>query len=368
MNNHITKLEINLNSLEFNLNYFKSKLKSTTKTLAVVKAFGYGSSAVEVSKFLADKVSYFAVAYLDEGIALRKAGIINPILVLHPVISNFEKLIEYQLEPNIYSFKLLNSFLTSAEKFSLNNYPIHIKFNTGLNRLGFNKNDIPKLTELLKLQTSIKVISIFSHIAASEDLNERDFTLNQINNFKTMSTELIKRLGYTPIKHMLNTSGIINYASEAQFDMVRLGIGLYGFGNEDKETSKLKNVLTLKSIISQIHTVQKGDSIGYNRAYKATKTTKSATIPIGHADGISRQLGSKKGYIFINNKKAPIIGNVCMDMIMADVTNIECNEGDEVIIYKNQFHIEDLAKNTNTISYELITAISQRIKRVLIKS
>jgi alanine racemase len=365
MNNHVSVLEIGLDSLEFNLNYFKSKLKNTTKTLAVVKAFGYGSNAIEISKFLADKVSYFAVAYLDEGIALRKAGILNPILVLHPVISNFKELIEYQLEPTIYSFTLLNSFLTNAEKFSLNNYPIHIKFNTGLNRLGFDKSDVIKITKKLSNQHLVKVTSIFSHIAASEDLNERNFTLKQINNFKSITSKFIENLGYTPIKHMLNTSGIINYASEAQFDMVRLGIGLYGFGNDKKETSKLKNVLTLKSIISQIHTIKKGESVGYNRAYKANKTIKSATIPIGHADGISRNLGNKKGYVYINNKKAQIIGNVCMDMIMVDVTDINCKEGDEVIIYKNQQHIVDLATKSHTISYELITAISQRIKRVL---
>jgi len=366
-NNHVTKLEIDLNSLEFNLNYFKSKLQKTTKLLVVVKAFGYGSSAVEITKFLTDKVSYFAVAYLDEGIALRKAGIISPILVLHPVISNFDKIIEYQLEPNIYSFKLLNAFLKSAEKFSLKVYPIHIKFNTGLNRLGFDKIDISEIIALLKPQTFIKVASIFSHIAASEDLNEREFTLKQISTFKSISAGFIPKLGYIPMKHMLNTSGVINYADEAQFDMVRLGIGLYGFGNDVEETSKLKNVISLKSIISQIHTVQKGESVGYNRAYKAAKTMRSATIPIGHADGISRQLGNKKGYVYINNKKASIIGNVCMDMIMVDVTNINCEEGDEVIIYKNQQHIEDLAQKSNTIPYELLTAISQRIKRVLKK-
>jgi len=368
MNSHVSVLEINLNSLEFNTNYFKSKLKKTTKILAVVKAFGYGSSATEISKFLADKVSYFAVAYVNEGITLRKAGILNPILVLHPVINNLDKLVEYQLEPNIYSFKLLNSFLKSAKKFSLNEYPIHIKFNTGLNRLGFNKTDVIEITNKLSNQHLVKVTSVFSHIAASEDLNERKFTLQQIETFNAISLEFINKLGYSPLKHMLNTSGIINYATEAQFDMIRLGIGMYGFGNDENETRKLKNVLTLKSIISQIHTIKKGETVGYNRAFKASKTIKTATIPIGHADGISRQLGNEKGYIYVKNKKAPIIGNVCMDMIMANVTNIDCKEGDEVVIYKNQQHIKDLAQKSNTISYELLTAISQRIHRALKKS
>ncbi|NLP57630.1 alanine racemase [Lutibacter sp. B1] len=366
-NNHVTVLEIDLNSIEYNFNYFKSKLHQNTKLLAVVKAFGYGSDATEIAKFLESKVDYFAVAYLDEGIALRNVGIKTPILVLHPQKVNLEKIIKYNLEPNIYSVNLLTAFIEIAKKNSLQNYPAHIKFNTGLNRLGFTYKDINQLSSLLKDQNEVEVRSIFSHIAASEDLNEKEFTLHQINSFKLIAEEFISQLNYTPFKHMLNTSGIINYAQEAQFDMVRLGIGLYGFGNDEKETNKLKNAITLKSVISQIHTIEKGESVGYNRAFKASSIIKTATIPVGHADGISRQLGKGVGYIYIHNQKAPIIGNVCMDMIMVNVTDINCNEGDEVIIYKNQEHIESLAKSINTISYELLTAISQRVKRVLKK-
>lgn len=365
-NNHVTTLEIDLNAIDFNFNYFKSKLYKNTKILVVVKAFGYGSSAVEIAKFLASKVDYFAVAYLDEGIALRNAGIKTPILVLHPQKSNLQKIIEYHLEPNIYSVNLLKSFIEIAKILKLKDFPIHLKFNTGLNRLGFSKKDISEISSLVNNQKGIYVKSVFSHIAASEDLNEREFTLQQISTFNSLSTKLIGQLNNSPFKHMLNTSGILNYASEAQFDMVRLGIGLYGFGNNEKETKALKNVLQLKSIISQIHTINKGETVGYNRAFKANSIIKTATIPIGHADGISRQLGNGIGYIYIKNQKAPIIGNVCMDMIMVNITNINCSEGDEVVIYKNQQHIEALSKVINTIPYELLTVISQRIKRTLV--
>lgn len=366
-NNHVTVLNIDLNAVDFNLNYFKSKLKDTTKILVVVKAFGYGSSAVEIAKHIAQKVHYFAVAYLDEGIALRNAGIKNPILVLHPQKVNLQKIIDHCLEPNIYSLQLLEDVIEIAENNKLKNYPIHLKFNTGLNRLGFSKSDITEILNLSNNQNSVQITSLFSHIAASEDLNERDFTLQQINSFKAITNEIIPNLKHTPFLHMLNTSGIINYASEAQFDMVRLGIGLYGFGNEENETKKLKNVLSLTSVISQIHTIKKGESVGYNRAFMANETIKSATIPIGHADGISRQFGNGIGYVIINNQKAPILGNVCMDVIMVNVTNIDCNEGDKVFVYKNQQHIEDLAKAIHSIPYELLTAISQRIKRLLTK-
>jgi len=364
-NNHVTKLEIDLNAIDFNFNYFKSKLYENTKVLVVVKAFGYGSSAIEVAKFLEPKVDYFAVAYLDEGIELRNAGIETPILVLHPQKINFEKIINFNLEPNIYSINSLKAFIDTAKKLEIERYPIHIKFNTGLNRLGFTKDDLLEISTLINNQKEVVVKSIFSHVAASEDLNERKFTLQQINTFQSNAIEFCEQLDTKPFKHMLNTSGILNYASEAQFDMVRLGIGLFGFANSINNTEKLKNVLTLKSVISQIHTIEKGETVGYNRAFKATSTMKTATIPIGHADGISRQLGNGVGYIYINNKKAFIVGNVCMDMIMVNISSIDCNEGDEVIIYKNQQHIEYLAKAINTIPYELLTAISQRICRGL---
>ena len=364
MNNHVTILEIDGNAILHNLNYFKKKLKPETKILAVVKAFGYGSDAVQIAKFLQKKVDYFAVAYTNEGIALREADIKTPILVLHPQIQNLQSIVDYKLEPNLYNFKIFNAFLKLADKIPLMNYPIHIKFNTGLNRLGFWHNDIPKIITLLKDTTHIKVQSLFSHLAASEDPEEKDFTINQINNFAYIAKQFYKYLNYEPMLHLLNTSGVVNYP-KAQFDMVRIGIGLYGFGNDEKETNQLRNTHNLKSIISQIHIINAGETVGYNRAFVAKRTTKTATIPIGHADGLSRRLGNKKGFVLINKQKATIIGNVCMDMIMVDITKIECKEGDEVIIFNNQEMIQNISDASETIPYETLTAISQRVNKVL---
>ncbi len=361
-NNHVTTLHIDLDAVKFNLNYFKSKLQPHTKIVAVVKAFGYGSDAIEIAKSIKNDVAYFAVAYTDEGISLRNAGINTPIIVLHPQIPNLELLIKNCLEPNLYNAKILTKFSSIADTHNLTDYPIHIKFNTGLNRLGFWKNDVKFITSKLKGNTTVKVTSIFSHLGASEDKNEREFTLKQIEDFKKIANDFEHQIGFKPTMHMTNTSGILNYP-EAHFDMVRLGIGLYGFANEESETSSLKNVISLKSIISQIHVIEKGESVGYNRGLIADKPMKTATIPIGHADGISRKLGNGNGFVTINNQKASIVGNVCMDMIMVDITTIDCKEGDGVIIFDTQETIETFATISNTISYEILTAISQRIKR-----
>ncbi len=366
MNNHVTVLEIDGAALDHNLTYFKQKINPETKILAVVKAFGYGSDGVQVAKHLEDKVDYFAVAYSQEGIALRNANISKPILVLHPQIPNLKEIVSYRLEPNLYNFKIFNAFLKLADETPLMNYPIHIKFNTGLNRLGFWHTDIPAIISDLKKTNHVKVQSLFSHLAASEDLEEQEFSINQINNFAYIAQQFYKHLGYEPLLHILNTSGVVNYA-KAQFDMVRVGIGLYGFGNDDKETAALKNTHNLTSIISQIHTINPGETVGYNRAFVAKRPTKTATVPIGHADGLSRKIGNKKGYVIINNQKAPIIGNVCMDMIMVDITKIDCSEGDAVIIFNNQQMIEHMANVSETIVYETLTAISQRVKKVLKK-
>ena len=364
MNNHVTVLEIDGKAILHNLNYFKQKLQPETKILAVVKAFGYGSDAIQIAKFLEDKVDYFAVAYANEGIALREAGIKTSILVLHPQIPNLKSIIDYRLEPNLYNFKIFNAFLKLADEIPLMNYPIHIKFNTGLNRLGFWHTDIPKIITSLKDTTHIKVHSIFSHLVASEDKEEQDFTVNQINNFAYIAQQFYKHLGYEPMLHILNTSGVVNYP-KAQFDMVRVGIGMYGFGNDENETAQLKNTHNLKSIISQIHLIEPGETVGYNRAFTAKRQSKTATIPVGHADGLSRRLGNKKGHVIINNQKAPIIGNVCMDMIMVNITKIDCKEGDEVIIFNNQEMIQNIADISETIVYETLTAISQRVNKML---
>ena len=366
MNNHVTTLEINGSALLHNLTYFKQKLQPETKILAVVKAFAYGSDGVKVAKFLQDKVDYFAVAYASEGIALRMAKIKTPILVLHPQIPNLQSIIEYKLEPNLYNFKIFDAFLQLADALPLLKYPIHIKFNTGLNRLGFLQTDIPKISASLKKTNAVFVASIFSHLAASEDLQEKDFTYKQIDTFTKISSTFQEHLSYQPILHILNTSGVVNYA-KAQFNMVRIGIGLYGFGNDKKETSQLKNTHNLKSIISQIHQIEPGESVGYNRAFTAKNKVTTATIPVGHADGLPRKLGSNNGYVLINNQKALIIGNVCMDMIMVDVTIIDCNEGDEVVIFNHQEMIHNIATAAETIVYEVLTGVSHRVKKVILE-
>ena len=362
-----TVLEIDLKALKHNFGYLKSKLRSNTKFLAVVKAFAYGSDPVEIANYLQNiNVDYFAVAYVNEGIALRKSGITKPILVLHPQSINFKKLIKHCLEPSLYNAKILNEFIDSASAEKQTHYPIHIKFNTGLNRLGFRENDIDFISSKLKETKAIKVKSIFSHLAASEDLNEKLFTLNQINTFKIIADNMIKSIGYKPMLHICNTSGILNYP-EAHFDMVRSGIGLYGFGNSKKENKNFKPIATLKTIISQIHEIEKNESVGYNRAFKSDAFLKTATLPIGHADGIGRQYGNGKAFVTINGQKAPILGNVCMDMIMVNITNIDCKEGDEVIIFGTNNTAENLAETAKTISYEIITGISQRVKRTYLK-
>ena len=360
-----TLLEIDLNALDHNYRYITSKVEPGTKILAVVKAFGYGSDSVVIAKELADLgADYFAVAYANEGETLRTASIETPILVLHTLPTNFEVIVNRCLEPSIYSRKMLEEFIAFVEEKKQKNYPIHLKFNTGLNRLGFVEGDVSFIAEVLSKTESVKVKSAFSHLAASEDLKEKEFTLGQIENFRKISEELISKLGYKPLLHCANTSGIINYP-QAHFDMVRTGIGLYGFGNDKEENKKLKPVGTLKTVISQIHKIEKGESVGYNRGFIAEKTTLSATLPIGHADGIPRSYGKGKGWVTINGEKAPILGNVCMDMIMVDVTTIDCEEGDEAIVFGPSATADVLSAAINSISYELITAISQRVKRVV---
>ncbi|WP_298532045.1 alanine racemase [uncultured Algibacter sp.] len=362
-----TVLEIDLKALQDNFQHLKSKLEPHTKFLAVVKAFAYGSDASEVANFLQDlDVDYFAVAYINEGIALRNSGITKPILVLHPQTTNFELLIKHNLEPSLYNKKILVEFLSLISDKKSTDYPVHIKFNTGLNRLGFGQDDVKFIVDEINKNNTVNVKSIFSHLAASEDLNETSFSLNQIETFKKIATHFEHKIGYKPMLHMCNTSGVLNYP-EAHFDMVRCGIGLYGFGNSEKENQFLKPIATLKTVISQIHHIEKGASVGYNRAFKSEKTVKTATLPIGHADGIGRPYGNGKGFVTIRGKQAPTIGNVCMDMIMVNITNIDCEEGDEVIVFGKAPSAETLASNVNTISYELITSISQRVKRTYLK-
>ncbi|PKA98120.1 alanine racemase [Flavobacteriaceae bacterium MAR_2009_75] len=361
-----TVLEIDLAALEHNYRYFKSRIKPETQFMGVVKAFAYGSDSVAIAKKLQELgANYLAVAYVKEGVTLRKAGITIPILVLHPLPVSFKKLIKHCLEPNLYSEKILHEFLEAAHKLGQKNYPVHLKFNTGLNRLGFKEDEVVKVCKLVKAKEQIQVKSIFSHLAASEDLNEKAFTEGQIKAFDRIYSQMTDILQEKLFRHLLNTSGIINYP-DAQYELVRSGIGLYGYGNEAAIDRHLRPVAQLKTIISQIHTISAGETIGYNRKFKSDSVKISATLPVGHADGIGRQYGNGKGFVIINGKKALILGNVCMDMIMVDVSDIECKAGDEVIVFGGVASAEDFAKEAGTISYELLTGISQRVKRKIL--
>jgi alanine racemase len=284
-------------------------------------------------------------------------------MVLNPENTSFSAIIQHQLEPEIYSLKGLNAFIQMAKSHQLVDFPIHIKIDTGMHRLGFEEEQIEELIAILKQNKSVKVKSILSHMATSDDLNHQDFAHFQIDLFEKLSSKIIQDLQINPIRHMLNTSGISNFPN-AQYDMVRLGIGLYGISNDKTEQKHLENVGTLKSIISQIRTIKKGESVGYGRRFIAEKTTKIATIPIGYADGISRQWGNGLGFVTINNQKATIVGSVCMDMLMVDVTDIDCNEGDRTTIFGDSPTVKEFAEKLKTIPYEILTSISERVKRV----
>jgi alanine racemase len=366
--NHETVLEINLDALTLNYNFYKQKLQNTTKIMVMVKAFGYGNGGYEIAKQLEHlKVGYLGVAFADEGIALRKAGITTPIMVLNPEISSYKAMIAYNLEPEMYSVSGLTSFIELAKEKNLNGYPIHLKMDTGMHRLGFEKSEVAALIALLKHNNFVKVTSIFSHLAASDNFDFKTFTLQQIQLFESLVSELSAALNIQPIRHILNTSGIFNFP-EYQFEMVRLGIGIYGVGNSEEEQISLENVSVLKSIISQIRTVNENESIGYSRKFVVQKQMKIATIPIGYADGIRRAWGNEKGYVMIHNQKATILGNICMDMLMVDVTSIPCEERDEVIIFGENPHVQEIASVCDTIPYEILTSISQRVKRIFYKN
>ncbi len=366
--NHETVFEINLENLIHNLNYFKSKLNSSTKMMVMVKAASYGSGVYEIANLLKfHQIDYLGVAYPDEGVTLRNLGIKMPIMVMNSDINSHYTVIENDLEPEIFSLRLLNSFINELKKTNKKKYPIHLKIDTGMHRLGFDENDLNEAIKLIENNKGIvHVQSIFSHLATADVPEEKDFTLNQIAKFEIIYNKITAILDYLPIKHILNSSGISHF-TEYQFDMVRLGIGLYGYNFDKKIQGHLKNVGTLKSTISQIKTLQKGDTVGYSRKFKVEEITKIATIPIGYADGISRLQGNKVGYVILNNQKAFIIGNICMDMIMVDVTDISCKEGDTVVLIGENPSLETVSNWQQTIPYEVLTSISSRVKRVYYK-
>jgi alanine racemase len=361
---HETVLEINLNAISYNLNFFKSKLAPKVKMMVMVKAFGYGNGGLEIAKLLEHhKVDYLGVAFADEGISLKNGGIKTPIMVLNPENTSFSAIIQHKLEPEIYCLKGLYAFLKIAKQKNLEHFPIHIKVDTGMHRLGFEEDTIDELIATLKGESAVKVQSILSHLATSDDLKYPGFAMKQIQLFERLSSKIIRELSISPIRHILNTSGISNFPA-AQYNMVRLGIGLYGVSNDPVEQQFLENVGTLKSVISQTRLIAAGESVGYGRKFIAVKPTRVATIPIGYADGISRGWGNGLGFVIIKDKKADIIGSICMDMLMVDVSEVDCTEGDSVIIFGEKPTVSFIAKELNTIPYEILTSISQRVKRV----
>lgn len=364
LKNHRTVLEINMSSFDHNLQYFRSLLNPKTKLMIMVKAFSYGSGSFEIANFLQRKgVDYLSVAIADEGIALREAGITLPILILNPDVANFELFVEYSLEPEIYSFRMLDYFYNIIKDKVYNAYPIHLKLNTGMNRLGFDENQIIELCEKLKKYDKIFVKSVFSHLTGSDEDKFDDFTHFQINKFQLITKKIEINLGYKFLKHILNSAGIERF-KDLQFDMVRLGIGLYGISSIDNIF--VKTISTLKTSIIQIFDVKKGESVGYSRSWIAPKDSVIATLPIGYADGLDRRLSNGVGEVFVNGFKVPIVGKICMDLTMIDISDIEAKEEDEVIIFDENQTISDLAKKMGTIPYEVLTSISRRVKRVYV--
>jgi alanine racemase len=361
---HQTVMRIDLSAMIQNLKTFKNYLRPQTKIMAMVKAFGYGSGGSEPAKLLQyHGVDYLAVAYADEGTALRKEGVTLPIMVLNPDEAAFNSLVEYDLEPELFSFQILSSFQNFLQRQAIQNYPVHIKLDSGMHRLGFEEKDIDALCTVLQNTNSVLVRSVFTHLAASEDPSSDAFTLEQYDRFKRMSERIKSAITYDFITHLSNSAAILRHA-ELQSDMVRLGIGLYGVKPASVEMN-LQTVAFVTTTIAQLRTVKKGDTVGYNRKGIVTRDSKIATLRIGYADGFRRSLGNGKGRVFVRGKYAPVIGNVCMDMIMVDVTDIEgVQENVEVEIMGTNITVEQLAESSETIPYEILTSIAGRVKRV----
>ena len=365
---HQTVLEIDLDALVHNLNVYKSMLKPGVKIAAMVKAFSYGSGSYEIAGVLQyHQIDYLAVAFADEGKELRNAGITMPIMVLNPELHNLDILFRYRLEPEVYSVDLLKRLMQEAElnlsSPKQSNFPIHIKLDSGLHRMGFMEDELDELLKILQKNSLLKVASVFSHLAASDLPQFDDFTHEQLKRFERMTEKLEAGLGYGFLKHMANSAAISRFP-EAQLDMVRLGIGMYGVdGNKDVE-AHLQTVNTFKSVISQIKTVPAGETVGYNRAGHLKKETRIGIVPVGYADGLSRRLSNGRGYLLVNGQKAPIIGNISMDMCTVDITGLNANAGDEVIIFGKDLPVTLLAEKLETIPYEIFTSIAARVKRV----
>jgi Alr-MurF fusion protein len=360
---HQTVMEIDLDAMIHNLNFYRQKLSPGTKIMAMVKAFSYGTGSIEVAKILQyRRVDYLAVAIADEGVELRNNGIEIPIIVMNPEEHSFDAMIENRLEPNIYRFKLLQKFDEALRHNAVTNFPVHLKTDTGMKRLGFdNPEELKKVADYIKRHNTMFVRSIFSHLAVSDDPENDEFTREQLKRFDLYCRIVTQSFDYKILRHILNSSGIERFP-EMELEMVRLGIGLYGvspiFQNE------LRNVATLKTTISQIRSVKPGETIGYGRSGIASKTLQIAVLPIGYADGLNRRLSNGKGKVLINGSQAPVIGSICMDMCMVDVTGLEAKEGDKAIIFGAELPVNEVAADLETIPYEILTAVGQRVKRI----
>jgi len=363
---HQTVMEINLDAMIHNFNFYRQRISPKTKMVAMVKAFSYGTGSVEVARILQyHGVDYLAVAIADEGIELRNNGIETPILVMNPEEHSFDAMIENNLEPNIYRFSLLEKFDEALKRNAVNNFPVHIKLDTGMKRLGFdNEEELLKVIEYIRSQNRIFIRSVFSHLAVSDDPSNDEFTKEQFERFERFSKLISDSFDYKILRHILNSSGIERFP-EKEFDMVRLGIGLYGISPFLQ--NKLKNVATLKTTISQIRNVKPGETIGYGRRGIASDPMKIAVLPIGYADGFNRHLGNGIGKVVINGSKAPVIGSICMDMCMVDITGIKAKEGDKAIIFGEELPVTELAEWLKTIPYEILTSVGQRVKRIYFK-
>ena len=363
---HQTVLEVDLDALVHNLNVYRSLLHPGTRIMAMVKAFAYGSGAVEVARALEyQQVDYLAVAYADEGVALRRAGIRLPVVVMNPELSAFDQMLRHSLEPEIYSAAMLRAFLGVVEETGIKDYPVHIKIDTGMHRLGFLPEETEELTEsLLRQGSPLYVRSVFSHLAAGEDPRQDAFTRRQIAVFTRVAEQIEKALGYKVLKHILNSAGIERFP-EAQFDMVRPGLGLYGLSPTYQE--RLRNVSTFRSVVTQVKKVRPGESVGYGRAFTAEKQIEVAVVPVGYADGLKRNLGNGAGELFIAGRRVPVIGNICMDMCMADVTGLEVQAGDPVEVFGNHILISEVAQRSGTIPYEILASIPARVKRIYVR-
>ena len=357
---HETVLEINLNAIRENIKIYKSFLSPGVKLMAMVKAFSYGSGSFEIANLLQHEgIDYLAVAYADEGVELRKAGIRLPIMIMNTEHGSFENVLDYNLEPEIYSFSILEAFHNVLLSKNISSYPVHIKIDTGMHRLGFLEDDAERLTTWFEHNKTMKIVSVFSHLAASDDPKHDRFTYIQLERLNSFSTLLENKLGYHFIKHIGNSSAIHRH-KDMQLDMVRLGIGMYGVD----PLLNLRNVTTLKTTVSQVKKVAKGESVGYGRNAMLTRDSEIAVVRIGYADGYPRVLGNGKAFMDIGGMRYPVIGNVCMDMLMLDVTGGNVQEEDEVIVFGEPLPVWELAEWAGTISYEILTNISQRVKRV----